>query len=123
MAWYGVSRIYFGVGEPLEVQLAYTLRDELQNNNVAAVGEILHENWMLKKEMTAGISNEMIDGWYEAARAAGAAGGKILGAGAGGFLMLYAPQDRHEAIRAALPDLRHVPMGFEPLGSRIIFYH
>lgn len=105
------------------VELAYILRDELQNNNTAAVGEILHENWMLKKDMTAGISNPEIDDWYARARAAGATGGKILGAGAGGFLMLYAPRERHEDIVAALPDMRHVPMGFEPLGSRIIFYH
>jgi len=105
------------------VELAYTLRDELSNNNISAVGEILHENWMLKREMTAGISNDAIDGWYHAARSAGAIGGKILGAGAGGFLMLYAPQENHAAIKAALPDLRHVPVGFEPLGSRIIFYH
>ncbi|MBL8488002.1 MAG: kinase, partial [Rhodocyclaceae bacterium] len=46
-----------------------------------------------------------------------------LGAGAGGFLMFYAPRDSHRAIAAALPELRVIPMGFEPLGSRIIFYH
>lgn len=105
------------------VELAYVLRAELHENNISAVGDILHENWMLKREMTAGISNGTIDDWYEAARAAGAKGGKILGAGAGGFLMLYAPQESHASIEAALPMLRPVPMGFEPLGSRIIFYH
>lgn len=105
------------------VELAYTLRDELNNNNLSAVGEILHENWMLKKEMAAGISNEAIDDWYQVARSSGAIGGKILGAGAGGFLMFYAPQEKHEAIKAALPDLRDVPIAFEPLGSQIIFYH
>lgn len=105
------------------VELAYLLRDELQNNNVSAFGEILHENWELKKGMTAGVSNGEIDQWYAAARGAGALGGKLLGAGAGGFLMFYAPPERHDAIRAALGGLREVPMGFEPLGSRIIFYH
>jgi D-glycero-alpha-D-manno-heptose-7-phosphate kinase len=105
------------------VELAYVLRAELHNNNIDAVGDILHENWMLKKEMTAGISNGTIDDWYSAARAAGAKGGKILGAGAGGFLMLYAPKESHSQITAALPGLRPIPMGFEPLGSRIIFYH
>ncbi len=105
------------------VRLAYVLRDELQNNNPGAVGEILHENWMLKKSLTAGVSTPVIDGWYETARKAGAAGGKILGAGAGGFLMLYAPTDRHDQIKAALPQLRPIPVAFEPLGSRIIFYH
>ena len=105
------------------VRLAYVLRDELQNNNPQAVGEILHENWMLKKSVTKGISTPTIDRWYETAIKAGATGGKILGAGAGGFLMLYAPQDRHASIKASLPELRPIPIGFEPLGSRIIFYH
>lgn len=104
-------------------QLAYTLRDELHRNNAGALGEILHESWMLKKSITPGISTGEIDDWYQAARSAGAVGGKILGAGAGGFLMLYAPQESHEAIKAALPTLRQIRMGFEPLGSRIIFYH
>ncbi|MFH7320752.1 GHMP kinase [Desulfurivibrio sp. D14AmB] len=105
------------------VELAYLLGEELQRNNVSAFGEILHENWELKKSMTAGVSNPEIDQWYDAARSAGAQGGKLLGAGAGGFLMFYAPPYQHQAIREALPGLRQVPMGFEPLGSRIIFYH
>jgi D-glycero-alpha-D-manno-heptose-7-phosphate kinase len=105
------------------VQLAYVLRDELHRNNVAAFGEILHENWMLKKGMTRGISTPEIDDWYERARTAGAQGGKILGAGAGGFLMLYAPRESHDGIIRALSMLRPIKMGFEPLGSRIIFYH
>jgi D-glycero-alpha-D-manno-heptose-7-phosphate kinase len=105
------------------VELAYLLREELHKNNVSAFGEILHENWILKREMTEGISTPEIDEWYRIARGAGATGGKILGAGAGGFLMLYAPRERHQEIIKALPTLRPIPMGFEPLGSRIIFYH
>lgn len=105
------------------VRLAYVMRDELQNNNASAVGEILHENWMLKKSVTSGISTPAIDAWYDTAIKAGATGGKILGAGAGGFLMLYAPKERHDQIIMALPDLRPIPVAFEPLGSRIIFYH
>jgi D-glycero-alpha-D-manno-heptose-7-phosphate kinase len=105
------------------VELAYQLRDELNKNNVSAFGEILHENWVLKKSMTEGISTPEIDEWYRIARGAGAVGGKILGAGAGGFLMLYAPRERHDKIAAALNSLRRIPIGFEPLGSRIIFYH
>ena len=105
------------------VELAYLLGEELQRNNVSAFGEILHENWELKKSMTAGVSNPEIDMWYDAARSAGAQGGKLLGAGAGGFLMFYAPPERHQAIQTALTGLRQVPMSFEPLGSRIIFYH
>lgn len=105
------------------VELAHILREELQSNNLTAFGEILHENWELKKSMTNGVSNGAIDEAYSLAREAGALGGKLLGAGAGGFLMFYAPRSTHGAIKAALPQLRPVPMGFEPLGSRIIFYH
>ena len=103
--------------------LSYALRDELHRNNAAALGEILHENWELKKSVSSGVSSGEIDEWYAAARRAGAVGGKILGAGGGGFLMLYAPREVHEEIKSALIGLRSVPMGFEPLGSRIIFYH
>jgi D-glycero-alpha-D-manno-heptose-7-phosphate kinase len=103
--------------------LAYTLRDELHQNNAAALGEILHEAWTLKKSISSGVTTGEIDDWYSTARRAGALGGKILGAGAGGFLLLYAPPDAHDRIRAALHLLRPVKIGFEPLGSRIIFYH
>ncbi len=104
-------------------ELAHILRDELQRNNAGALGEILHENWMLKKSVSSGVSSGEIDAWYDAARGAGAIGGKILGAGAGGFLILYAPAEAHDAIHAALHMLRRIEVGFEPLGSRIIFYH
>lgn len=105
------------------VTLTYELVDELQRNNTDAFGEILHENWVLKKSITGGISTDEIDNWYEMARRAGATGGKILGAGAGGFLMIYAQEETHDAIKKALHMLRPIPMKFEPLGSQIIFYH
>ncbi len=105
------------------VALAHQLRQELQQNRVAAFGEIIHENWLLKKSLARGISNERIDEWYAQARQAGALGGKLLGAGAGGFLMFYAPPDRHDAIARALPRLRRMDFHFEPQGSRIIFVH
>ena len=105
------------------VELAYLMRDELHRNNIDAFGEILHENWMLKKSIIRGASTTDIDDWYEKARRAGASGGKILGAGAGGFLLVYASRESHESIKSALRMLRPISMGFEPLGSRIIFYH
>lgn len=105
------------------VELARTLRAELQGHNLAAFGEILHENWELKKRLARDVSSARIDAWYEAARRAGAIGGKILGAGSGGFLLFFAPPTRHEAIRRALSTLRPVPMRFEPQGSRILFVH
>jgi len=77
---------------------------------------------MLKKSLAAGISTDVIDDWYAKARRAGAVGGKLLGAGAGGFLMFAAPPDCHEAIAVALK-LRKIDFRFEPQGSRIIFVH
>lgn len=103
------------------VQLAHDLRAALTANDLDAFGAILHEGWMRKRELAAGISSPRIDEWYERGRAAGAVGGKILGAGGGGFLLLYAPEQRHQAIRAALPELRQVPLAFEPQGSKIIY--
>src|SRR5688572_12521986 len=102
------------------VQLARDLKAELQKNNVEAFGEMIHEGWKLKRTITDEITSGEIDGWYAKARAAGAIGGKLLGAGSGGFLMFYAPREKHDAIAAALKDLRQIPMRFEPQGSRII---
>ena len=105
------------------VELAHALKIELQKNNLAAFGEIIHENWESKRGLTGGVSNKMIDGWYARARKAGAAGGKLLGAGSGGFLMFYAPPARHEEICRALSNLRRTDLHFEPQGSKIIFVH
>jgi D-glycero-alpha-D-manno-heptose-7-phosphate kinase len=105
------------------VQLTFDMRDELQRGNLDSFGEILHENWQIKKGLASGVSTLEINDLYSAARNAGASGGKILGAGSGGFLMFYADEDRHEAIKRSLPDLRVVQFGFEPLGSRIIFFN
>ncbi|MDB6019012.1 MAG: D-glycero-alpha-D-manno-heptose 7-phosphate kinase [Pedosphaera sp.] len=105
------------------VELAHQLRRDLQQNRVEAFGEIIHEGWVLKKSLATGISTDIIDEWYAKARKAGAVGGKLLGAGAGGFLMFCAPPDRHEAIARALGDLRRMDFRFEPQGSKIIFVH
>jgi D-glycero-alpha-D-manno-heptose-7-phosphate kinase len=102
--------------------LAHTLCAELRKNQVDKLGEIIHEGWLLKKSLTGRITTEAIDNWYQKARHAGAVGGKLLGAGTGGFLMFYAPPERHDAIAAAL-NLRRVDLRFEPQGSRIIFVH
>lgn len=104
------------------VELAHQLRADLQENSLSSIGPILHESWMLKKSISPGISSDTIDEWYATARRAGAQGGKILGAGAGGFLMLYAPRESHDAIKSSLRNLRSVDIKFDPLGSRIVFY-
>ncbi len=103
------------------VALAHDLHAALSTNDLSAFGAILHEGWLHKRKLASGVSNQLIDDWYERARAAGAEGGKILGAGGGGFLLLYAPEERHASIRAALPELRQVPFAFEPQGSKIIY--
>ena len=103
------------------VQLAKDLKRELELNRLDAMGEILHTGWMLKKSLVSAISASEIDHWYETGITAGAQGGKILGAGAGGFLLFYAPKERHGTICAALPGLKPVPMAFDRLGSQIIF--
>jgi len=104
------------------VELCFRLRDDLQANNLTSFGDILHEGWMLKRGLASRVSSDVIDGWYDKARKHGALGGKILGAGAGGFLLLHAPPDRHGAICHALPMLRPIPFDFERAGSQIIFY-
>jgi D-glycero-alpha-D-manno-heptose-7-phosphate kinase len=76
---------------------------------------------MLKRQVANTISNSQIDGWYETARRHGAVGGKVLGAGGGGFLLLYAPEEKHDYIATALSDLKRVQFGFEPQGSKIIY--
>lgn len=105
------------------VKLAHEMRSELQRNNAPVFGQMLHENWELKRQLAAGVSTTQIDDWYNRARKAGAIGGKLLGAGSGGFMMFYAPPERHEAIVRALKELRQVQFGFEPQGSKIIFVH
>jgi D-glycero-alpha-D-manno-heptose-7-phosphate kinase len=85
-------------------------------------GRLLHEGWELKKSLSERISTAGIDTVYARARAAGALGGKILGAGGGGFILFYATPERRAAVVAALSDLVHVPFRFEREGAQVIFY-
>lgn len=103
--------------------LAKDFARSLYDGDMEAMGGALHDGWMLKRNLTSGISDSMIDHYYEAARKEGAYGGKVLGAGGGGFLMIQAPVDRHEAIVRALSDLKLVSLPFSTEGARIIFYH
>jgi D-glycero-alpha-D-manno-heptose-7-phosphate kinase len=85
-------------------------------------GELLHEAWLAKRSLSAEVSNAALDDIYEAARAAGASGGKLLGAGGGGFLLLFAPPDLHDGLRRKFDALVHVPFRFESRGSHIVFF-
>ncbi len=102
-------------------EMAYTARRELEAGNIDALGYLLHESWLLKKQLASRISNGLIEEAYHAARGAGALGGKISGAGGGGFLLLYCPYERREAVRAALKDFQELPFQLEPDGSKVIF--
>jgi D-glycero-alpha-D-manno-heptose-7-phosphate kinase len=101
--------------------LAEQLQVSLLNDDLSTFGRVLHEGWMDKRCLASGISTNDIDTWYERGLRHGAVGGKVLGAGGGGFILFYAPPERHHAIVEALPELRHVPIRFEPHGSRIIY--
>jgi D-glycero-alpha-D-manno-heptose-7-phosphate kinase len=83
-------------------------------------GDLLNETWEVKKRLAGSISTAEIDQWYDRAMAAGARGGKISGAGGGGYLMFVVPIEKQDAVRTALGDLIEVKMKYEPLGSRII---
>lgn len=83
-------------------------------------GALLTESWELKKQLASGITNGVLDEMYETARSAGAVGGKITGAGGGGFLLLYVPHGRQDAVRAALSPLRELPFTIEPDGTKVI---
>lgn len=85
-------------------------------------GKLLDKSWKLKKSLSGKISNNGIDDMYSAAQKAGACGGKLLGAGGGGFMLIFAAPETHPKIRSRLKGLLHVPFRFENLGSQIIFY-
>ena len=85
-------------------------------------GRLLHESWKLKRSLTQKVSNASIDEIYEAGLSAGALGGKLLGAGGGGFMLFYVPPERREALRTRLKKLLCVPFGFSNRGSHVVVY-
>jgi D-glycero-alpha-D-manno-heptose-7-phosphate kinase len=84
-------------------------------------GELLHTGWELKQTLVDAISNADINRYYQAARGAGAIGGKLLGAGGGGFLLFYVEPQNHESVRRGLSELMELPFKFEPQGSKVIY--
>jgi len=85
-------------------------------------GQLLHEGWKTKRNLSDKVSNSHIDEIYEAARLAGAIGGKITGAGGGGFMLLFVPPGKQKNVRERLSKLTYVPIRFEQSGSRIVLY-
>lgn len=92
------------------------------SGDICRIGDLLHEGWVAKRSLSDQVSSPEIDALYEAARSAGALGGKLTGAGGGGFLLLFVPPDRQRGVREALNALIHVPFSFETSGSEVIFY-
>jgi D-glycero-alpha-D-manno-heptose-7-phosphate kinase len=89
---------------------------------IEAFGRLLDESWRLKRGLSPAISTSAIDGIYAAARAGGAIGGKLLGAGGGGFMLIFADPERQDSVRKALTGLLEVPVRFEAGGSHLVFF-
>jgi D-glycero-alpha-D-manno-heptose-7-phosphate kinase len=88
--------------------------------DVATFGGMLNEGWQMKRELAGSITTNQIDRWYDAAMAAGATGGKLCGAGGGGFLLFLVPPERHDAVRAAMGDLLELRIEHEVHGSQLV---
>lgn len=103
------------------VKLAYDLKSVLEKNQIDEFGRILHEGWLLKKSLIHSISNTSIDDIYQKGIHAGALGGKLLGAGGGGFILFYCPKEKQESFRLKMKDYREFSFGFDNFGSKIIY--
>ena len=103
------------------VALVPEMRNSLHSENLKNIGRLLHENWLLKQKLASKISNDEINLIYEHARKNGALGGKLLGAGGSGFLLLYCEKEEQQALKQAMNKLREMPFQFENQGSRVIY--
>ncbi|MDO9530355.1 MAG: hypothetical protein Q7J27_14525 [Syntrophales bacterium] len=111
-----------------ELDLMMEMTDEAvnilnsENDSLDDFGRLLHESWKIKKDLTSMITNQKLDKIYEAGRGAGALGGKLLGAGGGGFFLFYVRPEDQNRVKEALKDLLYVPFHFENLGTQVIMY-
>lgn len=101
-------------------ELSKELWDLLKREEFDAIGELLHRAWCYKRELTASIANDTINNYYEVAMNNGALGGKLLGAGGGGFLLFYVPKENQDRVRSALHALPELTFSFDRHGSQII---
>ena len=104
------------------VSLTEDLKREFLRGNIDALGEILHQSWLYKKKLASNISNSKIDEYYDLAIKNGALGGKLLGAGGGGFLLFYVKKDKQKDVLKALKDLYRLHFRFETQGTALIYY-
>ena len=103
------------------VEMAYELKDVLEHNQIDDLGRILNEGWLLKRSIANSISNPLVDNLYDQGMAAGALGGKLLGAGGAGFVLFYCPEDKQASFRAQMSAYTEMPFRFENYGSKIIY--
>ena len=102
------------------VELATELRKALEKDNLDSFGDILDQGWKLKRTLANGITNHVVEANYRKAREAGAAGGKLLGAGSGGFLLLSCEPEKQHQVRGALTGLREMPVTLTDRGSTVV---
>ena len=103
------------------VELVWKLHEALYDGRLDMFGKILHENWLLKKQLASKISDSYIDGIYKTALENGAVGGKLLGAGGGGFMLFYCEPKNQKKLRTALAAFKEMSFKFENEGSKVIY--
>lgn len=103
--------------------LGYQALEIIESGRIDDIGHLLAANWEMKKKLASNITNKTIDRMYELGIEAGAIGGKVAGAGGGGFLLMYCQKAHQDQLQSAMKDYREIPFGYEPHGSRIIFNH
>lgn len=103
------------------VGLTYEMKNLMEKDDIDSIGELLDKNWKLKKQLASNISDSEIDHLYNKGIKAGAQGGKLLGAGNGGFLMFLAPQEKHSEITKSMRGLKKISFNFDNTGSKIVF--
>jgi len=111
------TQAYAAIHQMTEAALKY-----LTSGDLKGFGRLLHESWQLKRSLSEKITTPQVDDIYDLAMKAGALGGKLLGAGGGGFVLIYVEPDRKAAVRRVLEGLLEIPFKFERMGTQIIFY-
>ena len=104
------------------IDITNEANDCFVNGEYDKIGKLLDDSWKIKKQFASGVSNSLIDDMYSKALQAGALGGKILGAGGGGFLLLYVPEDKQDKVGKVLCDYQQIKFTINNDGSSIVYY-